>query len=138
MLQIRQQIKEIGGATNQSLTPELLCSTTPVVLRGLIKNWPLVTQAKESNLAAQNYLRQHYNNNKIRAFIADAKHQGRYFYNDDLSGFNFTPNTTTFDKVLDDLAEYEHQAKPPGLYMGSTLVDHILPEFSHLFRMRKR
>jgi hypothetical protein len=131
MLQIRQQIKEIGGATNQSLTPELLCSTTPVVLRGLIKNWPLVTQAKESNLAAQNYLRQHYNNNKIRAFIADAKHQGRYFYNDDLSGFNFTPNTTTFDKVLDDLAEYEHQAKPPGLYMGSTLVDHILPEFRH-------
>jgi hypothetical protein len=122
-------IEEITDATSESLTPELLCSTTPVVLRGLVNDWPLVKQAGVSNLAAQNYLREHYNQNKIRAFVADAKHQGRFFYNDDLSGFNFTPTTTTFDKVLDDLAEYEHSPKPPGLYMGSTLVDHILPSF---------
>lgn len=129
MFEIKQAVKEIREATNKSLSPELLCSTTPVVLRGLIKDWPLVTQAKKSNKAAQSYLRQHYNNNKIRAFMADAEHQGRFFYNADLSGFNFTPTTTTFDKVLDDLAAYEDLAKPPGLYMGSTLVDHILPGF---------
>lgn len=129
MLQIKQAIREIAGATNKSLSPDLLCSTTPVVLRGLIKDWPLVHQANSSNVEAQNYLRQYYNNNKIRAFMADAKHQGRFFYNDDLSGFNFTPTTTTFDKVLDDLAEFEHLAEPPGLYMGSTSVDHILPGF---------
>ncbi|WP_293748020.1 cupin-like domain-containing protein [uncultured Paraglaciecola sp.] len=124
-----EHIQEISEATNDSLTPELLCSSTPVVLRGLIKDWPLVKQATESNQAAQSYLRQHYNQNKIRAFAADAKHQGRFFYNDDLSGFNFTPTTTTFDKVLDELAEYEHLSEPPGLYMGSTSVDHILPGF---------
>jgi hypothetical protein len=131
MLEIKQSIQEISGATSQSLTPELLCSTTPVVLRGLIKNWPLVSQAKVSNVAAQNYLRQHYNQNKVRTFVADAKYKGRFFYNDDLSGFNFAPTTTTFDKVLDDLAEYEHLPNSPGLYMGSTSVDHILPSFRH-------
>ena len=131
MFEIKQSIQEIAGATNKSLTSELLCSTTPVVLRGLIKDWPLVTQANMSNHAAQNYLRKHYNQNKIRTFLADAEHQGRFFYNDDLSGFNFTPTTTTFDKVLDDLAEYEHLLNPPGLYMGSTSVDHILPNFRH-------
>jgi len=129
MFKIIQHVQEITGASNESLTPELLCSTTPVVLRGLIKDWPLVTQAKLSNQAAQGYLKQHYNNNKIRAFKADAEHQGRFFYNEDLSGFNFTPITTTFDKVLDGLAEYEHLPDPPGLYMGSTSVDHILPGF---------
>jgi hypothetical protein len=126
-----QKITEITEATNQSLTSELLCSTTPVVLRGLIKDWPLVTQANMSNHAAQSYLRQHYNQKKIRTFSADAKHKGRFFYNDDLSGFNFSATTTTFDKVLDDLAEFEHQPNPPGLYMGSTSVDHILPSFRH-------
>lgn len=131
MFEINQPIKEITGATNQSLTSELLRATTPVVLRGLIKDWPLVTQANVSNLAAQNYLRQHYNQNKIRTFVADTKHQGRFFYNDDLSGFNFTPTTTTFDKVLDDLARFESLSEPPGLYMGSTAVDHILPKFRH-------
>lgn len=131
MLDIKQPIHEITGASNESLTPELLCSNTPVILRGLIKDWPLVSEAKLSNQAAHNYLRSFYNQNKIRAFMADPKHQGRFFYNDDLSGFNFTPTTTTFDKVLDDLAEYEKLPKPPGLYMGSTSVDHILPEFRH-------
>jgi hypothetical protein len=129
MFEIKQGIQEITGATNASLTPELLCSSTPVVLRGLVKDWPLVKQAKISNQAAQSYLRQYYNQNKIRAFMADAIHRGRFFYNDDLSGFNFTPTTTSFDKVLDDLAKYEHMPAPPGLYMGSTALDHILPEF---------
>jgi hypothetical protein len=129
MFEIKQGIQEITGATSASLTPELLCSSTPVVLRGLVKDWPLVKQAKISNQAAQSYLRQYYNQNKIRAFMADAKHQGRFFYNADLSGFNFTPTTTSFDKVLDDLAKYENMPAPPGLYMGSTALDHILPGF---------
>jgi hypothetical protein len=129
MIEIARPIQEITNATNESLTPELLSSASPVVLRGLIKDWPLVKDAKLSNQAAQDHLRRYYNQNKIRAFMADATHQGRFFYNDDLSGFNFTPTTTTFDKVLDDLAEYETLSEPPGLYMGSTSVDHILPGF---------
>ena len=129
MFEIKQSIREIADASNESLTPELLCSNSPVVLRGLIKDWPLVVESKLSNQAAQGYLKQYYNQNKVRAFMADAKHQGRFFYNDDLSGFNFTPSTTTFDNVLDDLAAYEHMSAPPGLYMGSTALDHILPGF---------
>jgi hypothetical protein len=129
MIEITRPIQEITNATNASLTPELLSANTPVVLRGLVKDWPLVKDAQLSNQAAQSYLRQYYNQNKIRAFTANAEYRGRFFYNDDLSGFNFTPTTTTFDKVLDDLAEYETLPEPPGLYMGSTAVDHILPGF---------
>jgi len=129
MLEIKQPIREIANASSESLTPELLCSDSPVVLRGLIHDWPLVSAANLSNQAAQDYLRHHYNQNKVRTFMAEAKHQGRFFYNDDLSGFNFTPSTTYFDKVLDDLATYEHLPAPPGLYIGSTALDHILPGF---------
>lgn len=129
MIEITRPIQEITHATNDCLTPELLSSASPVVLRGLIKDWPLVVDAKLSNQAARSHLRQYYNQSKIRAFMADAVHRGRFFYNDDLSSFNFTPTTTTFDKVLDDLADYETLTEPPGLYMGSTSVDHIMPGF---------
>ena len=129
MLEIKHPIREIADASNVSLTPELLCSNSPIVLRGLINDWPLISAAKSSNQAAQDYLRDYYNQNKVRTFMAEAKHRGRFFYNDDLNGFNFTPNTTYFDKVLDDLATYEHLPAPPGLYMGSTALDHILPGF---------
>jgi hypothetical protein len=129
MLEAKQTVPEITNATDACLTDELLTSDSPVVLRGLIKDWPLVKKSGLSLQDVSQYLKSFSNQSKIRTFVAAPKEQGRFFYNDDLSGFNFTPTTTTFYKVLDELAEYEHLSEPPGLYMGSTSVDHILPGF---------
>jgi hypothetical protein len=129
MLTTGPKIVEIKNASYTSLTPELLSADTPVILRGLIKHWPLV---QESNGGAQKvceYLKGFYNQNRIQTFVADAKENGRFFYNQDLSGFNFTANTTNFDTFLDDLVANQALEQPPGLYMGSTLIDHILPGF---------
>ena len=122
-------IDEILNASEADLTSELLSSSRPVVLRGLVKHWPLVKAASVSSEHATDYLKQFSAQQKIRAFLADAKHKGRFFYNDDLTGFNFTPKTTTLENVLNDLVAYQTQLNPPGLYMGSTLIDHILPGF---------
>lgn len=135
-----QTMREITDATYESLTSELLTSDTPVILRGLINDWPLVKKIKEAQKSnqeseevgqqvASQYLKTFSNQNKIRAFVADAKEKGRFFYNQDLSGFNFKPETTDLDSLLDNLLDYQSLDEPPGLYMGSTLVDHILPGF---------
>jgi len=134
MLTPRHAVPEITKATYASLTPELLASTSPVILRGLVKDWPLVKKStqcsqQQSQRDATQYLKSFSNHNKVRAFAADAKEQGRFFYNHDMSGFNFTQNTTHLDTLLDNLADYQALAEPPGLYMGSTSIDHILPGF---------
>ena len=54
---------------------------------------------------------------------------GRFFYNDDLSGFNFQPVRIRLDVVLDEIARQSTVAKPPAIYVGSTTVDTCLPGF---------
>jgi hypothetical protein len=129
MLKAKQKVREIINATDVSLTEELLTSDCPIILRGLIKEWPLVKKSSQSIQNANQYLKRFSNQNKVRAFTAAPKEHGRYFYNDDLSGFNFSQNTTTLDTLLDNLVDYQSLNEPAGLYMGSTSIDHILPSF---------
>ena len=129
MLAAKQSIREIRNATDACLTDELLSSNSPVILRGLIKDWPLVKKSNQSLQDASQYLKTFSNQKMVRTFVADPKEQGRFFYNEDLSGFNFSPNTTNLDTLLDDLANYQGVSEPSGVYMGSTSVDHILPGF---------
>lgn len=129
MSQATQSVRDIPNATQASLTEDLLTSNCPVVLRGLVKDWPLVNKARQSMQEASGYLKSFSNQRKVRAFVAEPEHQGRFFYNQDLSGFNFSPKTTDLATLLNDLADYQSLVTPPGLYLGSTSIDQILPGF---------
>ncbi|MGS2720032.1 cupin-like domain-containing protein [Paraglaciecola aestuariivivens] len=124
-----QGIQEISNATEADLSPALLSGNQPVVLRGLIKHWPSVQHAEQSISACRDYLGQFSANPKVQAFEAAAEYQGRYFYNQDLTGFNFSLATYQFDQLLDKLLELQAQPESPSLYMGSTAIDYILPSF---------
>ncbi len=52
---------------------------------------------------------------------------GRFFYNEDLSGFNFLQVQTRLDQVIDKLLELTSSEEPPSLYVGATNIGHWLP-----------
>ena len=54
---------------------------------------------------------------------------GRFFYNDDLSGFNFKMYRTRLDGVLGELTRFSGDANAPSMYVGSTAIDTALPGF---------
>jgi hypothetical protein len=54
---------------------------------------------------------------------------GRFFYSDDLTGFNFKPVRIRLDAVLDEIAHQSSAEIPPAIYVGSTTVDTCLPGF---------
>jgi hypothetical protein len=54
---------------------------------------------------------------------------GRFFYSEDLSGFNFKAVRTKLDTVLDEIARQSKAEIPPAIYVGSTTVDTCLPGF---------
>ena len=122
-------IREIEQAHNSDLTPELLRSSQPVVLRGLISDWPVVQAGLQSAQQAADYFRQWSNENLVQAFVAPPEVKGRYFYTSDLSGFNFAPKTTNLNAVLDEIFQYAQTPDSPSIYLGSTSVNHILPGF---------
>jgi hypothetical protein len=99
---------------------------TPVVLRGLCRDWPLVRAADNPD-AVESLLLEHYQGAPVTAFLGGADNDGRIHYNEDASALNFKPTRTGLDAVLQRIREAAEEASPPTVYMGSMAIDHCLP-----------
>lgn len=119
-------VREIEGA-GRALDDALLRSAGPVIIRGLVAHWPLMRAGVESAQAADAYLRRFYQDATVVAMLGAPDIGGRFFYNEDLSGFNFRPVHVKLDTVLGELAARRDDAQPPSIYVGSTTVDTCLP-----------
>lgn len=122
-------IREITGVDPGALPDLLLDSTEPVVVRGLVSHWPLVQAARRSPADLSAYLLRHYAGMKVTVLFAAPQVAGRFFYNEDMTGFNFRRAKTTLDAVLADLERASRDPQPPAIYVGSTSVDECLPGF---------
>ena len=129
MLNVAQQVAEVAGVDARHLPDSVLKSTQPVVLRGLVAYWPFVQAAQRSDAAASDYLRRFYRDATVGALVGPPDIGGRFFYNDDLSGFNFRPVRMKLDAVLDEIARQSSAPAPPAIYVGSTTVETCLPGF---------
>ncbi|HEU5136519.1 MAG TPA: cupin-like domain-containing protein [Steroidobacteraceae bacterium] len=129
MLPNAELIREITGVDPRALPDEVLESTQPVVLRGLAAHWPVVGAGRESQESATAYLRRFYRDATVLVMSGEPAIGGRFFYNDDLSGFNFKLHRTRLDGVLGELARFSGDANPPSIYVGSTTIDTVLPGF---------
>jgi hypothetical protein len=129
MTAIVSYVREISGLTPQGLTDVILKSTQPLILRGLVSAWPMVQAALSSDQEAAAYLRRFYRDANVVAMLGTPEIKGRFFYNEDLSGFNFFPVNTNLGAVLGELDDHKNDAQPPAIYVGSTTVDTCLPGF---------
>ena len=122
-------MRELTGVDPQALPDTLLRSTEPVLLRGLVAHWPAAQAGARSGIQAAAYLRQLWRGAMVGLLIGPPEIDGRFFYNHDLSGFNFRRETGRLDEVLDTLVQLAAVPRPPALYIGSTTVDTCLPGF---------
>ena len=129
MLPSAERIRELAGVDPRALPEEVLKSTEPLVLRGLAAGWPMVSAALDSQAAAVAYLRRFYKDASVVVMSGDPEIGGRFFYNDDLSGFNFKMHRTRLDGMLGELTRLSGDANAPSMYVGSTAIDAVLPGF---------
>ncbi|MFP5390247.1 MAG: cupin-like domain-containing protein [Gammaproteobacteria bacterium] len=122
-------LPEITLAPGATLDHAQLTSSTPYVIRGLAADWPLVHAARASSRAASDYLRRFDNGTPVTVWVGPPEIEGRFFYNEDLSGFNYQPQRARLAQVLDELLGAGAQPRPPAIYVGSTMIDANLPGF---------
>ncbi len=125
----RPEIRELAGVDPRALPDEVLTSTQPLLLRGLAAHWPVVRTGRGSARAARDYLLGFYQQATVGVFLGQPDIEGRFFYNEDLTGLNFRPAMTKLDVVLDEILRHVDDARPPALYVGSTTIDTCLPGF---------
>ena len=129
MLTIQSQIEEIPVERDGSIPEAVISSTQPYVLRGLVKNWPMVKAAQDSAKQAVDYLSQFSTDEPLTVYRGDAGIEGRVFYNDDFSGFNFQADRLPMAEITSQLLDNNNKSESPMLYVGSTMIDKWLPGF---------
>lgn len=110
-----------------SLPADLLQSSQPVLLRGLVRHWPMVQAAMQSDQTLCDYLRGFGHNSKVGLWHGEPAIEGRFFYNADFTGFNFQRVVGNFATLLDELLAQSDNPAPPALYLGSTELDGSFP-----------
>ena len=120
-------MRERSGVDPAALPDDLLQATEPVVLRGLVAHWPATRAGLVSAARLSAYLRGFWRDATVGYLLGPPEFEGRYFYNDSFTGFNFQRATGRLDRLLDTLLIQAGQAGSSALYVGSTTVDTCLP-----------
>ncbi len=106
---------------------DILTGNVPVVMRGLVKYWPLVSKAQQSLSALSEYLLRFDSGQTVEAMLAAPSEKGRLFYGESLQQFNFKLMRGRFADAFEILAELEHQSECPTFYIGSAPIADYFP-----------
>ncbi|MEQ7874503.1 cupin-like domain-containing protein [Sphingomonas sp. ASV193] len=117
------------GALDRAGFEKLVAAQRPMVIRGLVADWPLVGASRDV-LALAAMLKQAGGASPVTAFLGDPTMDGRFFHSPDFRAFNFTPVETRFDRLVDTLMSVADDPAGPHIYMGSTPAAEIAPGFA--------
>lgn len=129
MHKIGKPVRVISGIRYDQIPDEILTSDEPILLKGLVAQWPVVQAGLSSEDELITYLKALYSGSKVVLYRCDKEKSGRYFYDDDYRGLGFESEVTSLDQVLNALAAAKESADLGSYYVGSTTVDECLPLF---------
>jgi hypothetical protein len=123
-------VREYSGLSTEAVRREVLAAGQPAILRGLVRDWPAVRRFLESPVALVDYLRQHDSGVPVDALMTAPEIEGRIFYNETMSGFNFHRNRLPLSAVAEQIMRYGQFPKAPAVAAQSALIRDCLPGFS--------
>jgi Cupin-like domain len=124
--------QEIAGRdlTRERFEREIVDGCRPVVLRGLIAEWPVVQAAHGAPARLKDYLAAFDVGGKVEAFLGAPAIAGKYYYAADLKGFNFERRMMKLLDALKIMVESLDRADAPSIYVGSVPTGDALPGFA--------
>jgi hypothetical protein len=126
------ELTEISAA---DLTParfqeEVIPACHPLIIRGLVADWPIVKAASGSRQSMKDYLAALDAGKRVEVFIGDAAIGGKYYYNPGLQGFNFERRTLKFMDAVDCILKALEHPGAQSVYVGSVPTGDCLPGFA--------
>jgi hypothetical protein len=124
-------VRELRDVTPARFRDEIVPAQEPVLLRGAVADWPAVRAGREAPQAVANYLRALDNGTPADTMIGPPSIGGHFFYNDDLTGYNFERRPLRVAEALDRLMQLLDQPHSEALYVGSVPTPKNFPAFTH-------
>jgi hypothetical protein len=123
-------VRELRDVSPARFRDEILPAARPVLLRAAVADWPAVRAGRESPHAMANYLRGLDTGAQAETMFGPPSIDGRFFYNDDLTGLNFTRRPQRVVDSLDRLLALLDAPEPEALYVGALPTPASMPGFT--------
>ncbi len=119
-----------SGITPERFAREIVPAARPVLLRGLVSDWPAVTHGRTSEVAVASYIKAM--DRGIPTSVLESRNtvQGRFTYGPDMADFNFNHRNKTISEGIDQLLSVMDRENPPYVYIQSTPTAQYLPRFA--------
>ncbi|HEX7028685.1 MAG TPA: cupin-like domain-containing protein, partial [Gammaproteobacteria bacterium] len=101
----------------------------PVLLRNAVSHWPAVQAAARSPETAAEYIKRFDRGRPVEIIFGRADIGGKFFYNDELSGLNFTKMPERIAATVDRILEARGHTDSPSFYIQSAPIPDYLPGF---------
>jgi len=118
---------EAAGAAHLG---EAASARRPLVLRGAVASWPAVRAGRESPAALAAYLARFDKGREVDAIRLPPSARGRIFYNEDMSGFNFTREKMSVSQAVERAMKNGRFGNSPALAVQSAPIPDCLPGFA--------
>jgi len=123
-------LEEIEGSLDAAGLAAIRAQGQPVVVRGMVPDWPLVVEARKGDRAFVDYLTREVAAQPVRAIMAPPSAGGRFFYNADLTGLNFQSGQGRLEVLLRDLLSAKDVSEPPAMAVQSEDLANLLPHIA--------
>lgn len=130
MVEVERKTRVLEGISADAIPYEkLMHDELPTILKGVARDWPLTRKGIESPEAAMDYISGFYQGRAVVGYSCAPDLNGRYFYNEDISGLNFQRERVLLGDFLDLIRNASGQSGSPSYYIGSTDADLYFPGF---------
>lgn len=102
----------------------------PVVIRGLVSAWPVVQAATRSSSDFKDYVSRFGAAGEVEVFVGEPRIEGKYYYGENLHGFNFSRARMRLGDALDRIIATATGTGERTMYVGSLPTEHYLPGFA--------
>src|SRR6218665_3889634 len=109
-----QAMTEIAAPSRAQFEQQVLGAYRPVVMRGLVRDWPLVAAFGQGLEAGLRYLLGFDVGAAVDALLARPDALRAFGYAPGLDGFNFVRDRRPLAAILEQLWRYSHFAEPPS------------------------
>ena len=128
-------VAETGAIDAATFAAEIATGYTPVVLRGLAAEWPAVRAARTSDRAIADHIVTFDRGRSAEVMVAHHSEGGRFFYNDDVSGFNFERSKAPIRTLVAQLLALQGEPAAPAIYAGAAAAEDHLPGWTAANRL---
>jgi hypothetical protein len=123
-------VREWRNVTRDVFDADIVPLGQPAVLRGVVDAWPAVATGRGDARALAAYLATHDSGQPLSTCVGAPAIDGRFFYREDMNGFNFDRGTAPFQAVAELLLGDLDTGSGPAIYSGAASAADHFPTFA--------